>query len=454
MTTVDAAGLDAGSAAPPPGAFRKTKWSVVWLLTLTIFSALTVGGLLAPIQEAVKIDLGITDFQLALIVGSATAIPAAILSLPIAWMVDHQTRTRLLIILASLWAIGTIGTAFVQDFYGLFAARLVAGIGAATAFPVLVSLLADVCMPERRGRSMLLISIGAWAGAAAAFAIGGTLFGWLEANPAAFVANMPAWRESHLIVGIGSALLVLPLFLIREPARHEVEQANPALLPALKAFWRRRYFLGSLYVGNFAGSLAEGAAALWIGSVLVRQYHQSPGQFGGWVGLVILGGGIVGSIIGGFTVDASQKLKMRGAILLPAVLATALSIPASAYPIMPTVTLFAWVLFALLTGGAVVNLVNAAAIAVLLPNEERATSLAALAIISKFVGGPVAAGVIAWMTLLFKGPTGMGITLTWLGVVTGFTSLAGYWVAMRCAPPPASTLTEPAVALEAATVPT
>ena len=441
MTTADIA-ADTEVLAPPPGAFRKTKWSVVWLLTLTIFAALTVSGLLAPIQEQVKLDLGLSDFQLAMIVGSAIALPAAILSLPIAWMVDHHTRTRLLIILASFWAVGTIGTAFAQDFYSLFAARLISGIGAATAFPVLVSLLADVCMPERRGRSMLLISIGAWAGAAAAFAIGGILFGWLEANPAAFVATMPAWREVHLIVGVGAAVLVLPLFLIREPARQEVEQSNPGFKQTLDAFWKRRAFLGWLYVGNFAGGFAEGAAALWIGSVLVRQYHQSPGQFGGWVGLVILGSGIIGSIIGGFTADACQKLRMRGAILLPAVIATALSIPASAYPIMPNVTLFAWVLFALLLGGVVVNLVNSAAIAVLLPNEERATSLAALSIIAKIVGGPVTAGVVAWMTLLFKGPMGLGLTLTWLGVITGVISLVGYWFAMRNAPieiAPAST---------------
>lgn len=437
MTIVDA--VDAvADAAPPPSAFRKTKWSVVWLLTLTIFSALTVGGLLAPIQEAVKLDLGLSDFQLAMIVGSATAIPAAILSLPIAWMVDHHTRTRLLIILAAFWAVGTIGTAFAQDFYGLFAARLVSGIGAATAFPVLVSILADVCMPERRGRSMLLISIGAWAGVAAAFAIGGTLFGWLEANPTAFVEDMPPWREAHLLVGIAAAILVLPLFLIREPARHEVERANPPLRVALQAFWSRRGFLGWLYIGNFAGGFAEGAAALWLGSVLVRQYGQSPGEFGGWVGLVILGSGILGSIIGGFTADLSQKLKMRGAILLPALIATALSIPASAYPIMPNVTLFAWVLFALLLGGVIINLVNSAAIAVLLPNEERATSLAALAVIAKIVGGPVTAGVIAWMTTLFKGPMGLGMTLTWLGVITGVISLVGYGMAMRNAPLPAA----------------
>ncbi len=252
MTSAIASIDEAEILAPPPGIFRKTKWSVIWLLTLTLFSALTVGGLL-------------NDMQLGLIIGTATAVPVAILSLPIAWMVDHGTRVKLLIVLTSLWALGTIATAFVPNFYGLFGARLVAGIGAGTAFPVVVSILADVCMPQKRGRSMLLISIGAWAGAAAAFAIGGSLFGYLEAHPTAFVAGMAPWRETHLIVGIAAALLVLPLFLMKEPERHEVEQTSVALKPALQAFWKRRKFLGPLFVGNFAGSLAEAAAALWIG---------------------------------------------------------------------------------------------------------------------------------------------------------------------------------------------
>jgi predicted MFS family arabinose efflux permease len=442
MTTVTADGAQV--PASPPAEFRKTKWGVVWLLTLTLFTALTVGGLLAPLQEAAKLDLHMTDVQLAMIVGTAGAIPTALLALPIAWWVDHRTRNRMLVVLASLWAIGTIGTAFVTDFNGLFIARLVAGIGGGTAFPVVVSLLADVCMPEKRGRSMLLLSIGAWGGVAAAFAIGGTLFGWLEAHPAAFVAGMAPWRETHLLVGIGAALLTLPLLLIREPKRYEVEQQSIALLPTLRAFWKRKGFLGPLLVGNFAGGLAEGAAALWMGSILVRQYHQSPGQFGGWVGLVILGAGIVGSILGGFTADWAQKLKLRGAILLPAVIATAISIPASLYPIMPTVSGFAWVLFVLLTGGAVVNLVNTAAIAVLLPNEERATSIAALKIVATVVGGPITGAIVVGVASLFAGPSGMGVALTWLGVVTGFISLGGYWLAMANAPRAAARTEEPA----------
>ncbi len=426
--------VDETGSAPVQGAIRKTKWSVIWLMTLMLFSALTVGGMFAPLQEAVKAELGITDLQIGLMAGMAAAIPVALLSLPIAWMVDHGTRTRLLIALASLWAFGTIGVAFATDFETLFAARLVAGVGGGCAFPVVVSLLADVTMPQRRGRSMLLVSIGAWAGAGAAFAIGGTLFGYLNDNPGAGLLGLAPWRETHLLVGIGAALLVLPIFFMREPKRYEVENRGASLKDSLSGFWRRRKFLAPLFVGQLSGGMAEGAAAIWIGSVLQRSYGQMPGDYGGWVGLVILGAGIIGSVIGGFTADMGHKLKMRGGILLPALIATALTIPASAYPIMPTVSGFAWVLFALLVGGTVVNLVASASIAVLIPNEERAVCLAGLKIVGTVVGLGVAPPLIAWLASYAEGPGGMGWALTWLGVVTGIISLIGFWLAMVNAP--------------------
>lgn len=422
--------------APPPSAFRKTKWSVIWLLTLTLFSALTVGGLMAPIQEAVKADLNITDTQLGLMAGLASAVPIALLSVPLAWMVDHGTRTRLLVILASLWAIGTIGTAFVSDFTSLFLVRLVAGIGGSCAFPVLISILADVCMPDRRGRSMLLVSIGAWAGAAAAFAIGGGLYGYLEAHPAFGVANMPAWRETHLIVGIVAAFLVLPLFLIKEPPRYEVETTSTDIREVVRAFWRRRNFLAPLFLGQLTGGIAEGAAAMWLGSLMGRQFGMGPGQSGPLIGMIILGAGILGSIIGGFTADAGNKLKIRGGILLPALIATALTVPAGAYSIMPSVAGFAWTLFALLVGGTVVNLVSSAAIAVLIPNEERAMCLAGQKIASTVFGALLMITLIPWMTTAFKGPGGLALAVAIVGVGTGVLSTIGFWLAMINAPRP------------------
>jgi MFS family permease len=437
MTTTQPSGETRGNEpilAPPPGEFRKTAWGVIWLLTLTILASGTVGGLFSPLQEAAKLDLGLTDIQIGLVQGLAVGLPIAILSLPLAYMVDHGKRTRLLIILAVVWSAGTIATAFVTGFATLFAVRMVAGLGGACVFPVIVSLLADVTMPQRRGRAMVLVSIGAWGGAAAAFAVGGTLYGFLDKHLDAAILGLAPWRQTHLLVGLGSALLILPLLILHEPPRHEVEQVNAPFMPTVRALSKRSGFLIPLFVGQFSGAMAEGAAAIWASSVLIRQYHQTPGQFGGWMGLVILGAGIVGSLIGGFAADAGHRLKMRGGILLAAVIATALTIPAGLYSVMPTVQGFAWVLFALLLGGTIVNLSASAAIAVLVPNEERAVCLAVFKITGTVVGLGLAPPLIGWMSHMMTGPGGLGQALAIVGVVTGIISLAAFWLAMAKAP--------------------
>jgi len=105
---------------------------------------------------------------------------------------------------------------------------------------------------------------------------------------------------------------------------------------------------------------------------------------------------------------------------------------------MPTVAGFAWVLFFLLIGGVVVGLVNSAAIAVLIPNEERALCLAAMKIVGTFVGGPVTAVIVGWVSSVISGPGSLGLALAWLGVVTGIFSLIGFWLAMANAPIPPS----------------
>lgn len=429
-----AATIDASIVPPAADAYRPTKWGVIGLLTLTIFSALTIAGLLAPLLEAVKADLKLSDWDLGLLAGMATVIPITLLALPIAYLVDHGKRTRLLIILSSLWVIGTIAAAFVTGFWSFFFARLIAGIGGGCAFPVLVSILSDVCMPERRGRAMLLVSIGAWAGVAAAFAIGGTLYGYFSDNPGSGLLGLAPWREVHLLVGIGAGLFVLPLFLLKEPPRYEVERTTVSVRDALDALWRRKGFIGPLMFAQLTGGLAEGAAAIWMGAVLIRQYGQSPGDFGAWVGLVILGSGILGSIIGGFAADAGTKLKMRGGIMLPALIATAVTIPAGAFSIMPTVTGFAWVLFALLTGGTIINLVCSASIAVLIPNEDRAVTLAGMNIVNKLVVAGLVPPLVAWIASFNASSHGLGQAIAVLGVLTGFVSLIGFWLAMRNAP--------------------
>lgn len=423
-----------GSPLPNDDADRPTRWTVVLILTLTLFSALTVAGLGAPLLEPMKTELRITDVQIGLLAGLPSLIPMALLSLPIAWMVDHGTRIRLLAVLSVFWGAGTIATAFVTDINTLFIAKLIGSIGSTTAYPVLVSILADVTAPARRGRAMLVISIGAWFGIAASFMIGGTLFGMFERSPGSGLLGLSAWREVYLVSGIAAILLVPPLLFIREPSRFEVERTNVSVWDSLSTIWRRRTFLGPLLVAQLTGGLAEGAAGIWMGSLLTRQYGLSPSSFGAWVGLLIVVSGLLGSVIGGVASDAARKLRMRGGILLPAFIATALTIPAGIFSVMPTASGFAWVLFVLLTGGVVVTLVGSTAITILIPNEERAMTLAGLSMVNKLVMTGLVPPLIGVVAANSGGQWGLGQAIAVLGVVTGFISAVGFWFAMKAAP--------------------
>jgi MFS family permease len=427
-------GAHADIPASPPETFRKTAWGMIWLLTLTVLASATISGLLSPLQEAARLDLGLTDVQIGLALGLAVAAPVAILSLPLAYLVDHTNRIRLLIGLALLWSLSTICTAFVSNLAGLIAVRTLTGVAAGCVIPVIISLMADVSMPEKRGRALVVVSIGFWAGAAAAFAVGGGLYGYLTSHSNLTLLKLAPWRETHLIVGLVSLILSAPLFFLREPARFEVENAKANVATTLRALWSRRAFLGPLFVGQFSGGMAEGAAGVWVATILIRQYHQSPGAFGGWMGLVILGSGILGSLIGGFASDAGQKLKIRGGILLVATVGTFISIPAGAYSIMPTVSGFAWVLFALLLGGTVVNLNVSASIAVLVPNEERALCLTVLKSVGTVVGLGVAPPLVAWLGHQIGGPAGLGQAMAIFSVAVAMVSLVGFVVAMMNAP--------------------
>ena len=53
-------------------------------------------------QEFARTDLNLSDMQMGLVQGMATAIPAALLSIPIGWMADHSNRVRIMLVLAVL----------------------------------------------------------------------------------------------------------------------------------------------------------------------------------------------------------------------------------------------------------------------------------------------------------------------------------------------------------------
>ncbi len=404
-------------------------WAGLLTLAMTVLNAFAMRSIFSPLQEAAKADLDLSDMQMSLVQGLAVSIPIALLSVPLGRITDRGNRIRLLLALGLTWTIGTAATAFVTEFYSLFFARMLAGIGAMCAVPVAISLAADLSTPQTRGRSLLVLSLGNFAGVAAAFTFGGVLVGALQSTSA--IAGLAAWRSVHVVFALASFMLLLPLLLMREPARREVENSTQASLrAALAAIWRRRALLAPLFLGQVSVVMADNAAGTWAAPVLSRNYGLRPEQFAGWMGLVILVSGLIGALAGGFAADAGHKSRIKGGILLGAVVAAVLSIPGALFPIMPDVTSFALMLGLLLTCGAVTGLVTATAVAVLVPNDVRGVCLATFMVVGSIVGLGAAPSLVTLVSSALGGETYLGAALAATGVATSIAAAVGFALAL------------------------
>ncbi len=428
--------MEAATASAPPAAATALPSSALrslLLLGIAVAYASATRAVFSPLQELAKADLALSDFQLSLVQGLATALPVGILSIPLGRLVDRAHRMRLLKGMAGLSILGTVLTVLAQHFTTLFLARMLVSLGTVSTIPVAISVAADLSRPEQRGRSVLCLSVGNMVGGALAFALGGWLLGSLAAHAGTgLLRSVVPWRGVHFEFAAAGVAILLCLNVIAEPERRELGESAGAPLPmALRALWARRALLAPLFVGQVTVVMADAAAVIWAAPVLQRSYGQRPEEFAGWVGLVILIAGLVGSAIGGVAADRGQRSHGSAGMLTGAIVAAAVSIPAAFYPVMPAVPAFAVMFGILLLCGAVTGLITATAIAVLVPNELRGICLGAFMVVGGVIGFGVAPTLVSVVSTLLGGEGELNVALGAVGAVTSVIALTGFLLAAR-----------------------
>jgi MFS family permease len=152
------------------------------------------------------------------------------------------------------------------------------------------------------------------------------------------------------------------------------------------------------------------------------------------MGALVLVSGIGGTLLGGFAADWGQKSGRQGGLLLGALIAAALGVPAALFPVAPTVTWFA-VAFGLLSlCGAITGLITSVALTVLIPNEVRGLCIGAFIAFAGLIGFGVAPSLVTAISSLLGGESHLGPALAIVGVATGALSVVGFLLAMRRAP--------------------
>lgn len=410
----------------------------VWpllLISLAILVGFTMLQSFGILAESAKAEMRLTDDALAVVQGVSAAIPLVLFSIPIGLWVDRRNRVRILIIMAVAWTLGTFLTAAAPSTLTLFVARMLTAIGTTGGLTAVLSLASDYCRPDQRGRGLLGPNIAKAIGIAAGFTVTGLLLGGVAARHLPAIFGSTPWRSAQWMLGIASAVLTLPLLFLREPERHEVEAGPGAPFKVLWAEVKaRRSWIIPLFVGQTTVVMADAAAAIWVSPILQRDYHLQPGDFAGWLGALVLVTGIVGAIIGGIVADAGQKSRIRGGLLIGAIVAAAIGVPSALFPVIASVGGFAFAIGALMLAGNITGIVVSVALTVWLPNELRGLCIGGFIAIAGLIGFGLAPSLVTMVSHLLGGETHLAASLAIVGVVVSIVSVFGFTLAMRNAP--------------------
>ena len=258
----------------------------------------------------------------------------------------------------------------------------------------------------------------------------------LSGLPSAFhgaiwLGDLAPWRLVQLVFAGGMVLTALMLMSLREPVRKELgSEFGGSAMSALRELWTFRRVMLPLVLGIALVQMADTAAGIWVVPLLTRVFHQTPEQFGGWMGGLIFVCGCSGTLLGGILADICRRRGGRGGIIYGAMVAAVVSIASSCMPIMPTVQLLACALAVFIVCGILATVLGSTAVVLILPNELRGISSSAINAISILVSFGLAPSLVS---LLDEGMGSHGDIRVALMIVSMATSVLGalafYWAA-------------------------
>ena len=274
-----------------------------------MFAAATLNymdrALLGVLQEAIKVDLSLTDTQLGLAGGPAFAILYTLMTIPLSRVADRSHRTRLMVGILSFWSVMTALCGAVANFGQLLLARFAVSIGESGGTPIAQSLLSDRFPPARRAGALSIYTSGGFMG----YLVAGFLGGAIE--------HSLGWRATFAICGgIGIAVALLLALSVKEPPRLNVPAARAVpLREALGAFKTRKSFI-HLCVGMGLASFSINAIVSFFTSFLHRCYDLPLNKAALVAGLLTGGVGMVSSFGTGFAIDRLREREPRIGFLL------------------------------------------------------------------------------------------------------------------------------------------
>lgn len=409
---------------PPSG----QAWWLVAVLCAAGFISYAHRLVLGVLVDPMGADLAIDDTHVSLLQGAAFAIVYVFAGLPLGRLVDCLNRRNILVTGATVWCIGTLLCGFAPDFWSLFAARCVVGIGEAALAPAAASMIADSFRPEQRGMALGIFFTGMVVGGPAAIGVGGFLLNaaasgsfedWL------LVGDVAPWRGVLVLFGFSGLVLPLLVLTLREPKRRE-SVSHVDTSEVLAWFIAARALVVPLLVGMALLSVGDYGLLSWVPTALARAFEWSPDRIGLWFGLITTATGVTGALLGGWLSDVlarrhgeSARLSVTMAAALVGVVGATLV--GAGGVAMTLIGLGAWTL-----ASGIGATSGTAALQMLVPGHLRGVSMSLVAFCNTLLGLGLGPTAVALMSAAYDGRAAINLAIA--SVVTPAALLAALLV--------------------------
>lgn len=391
----------AASSADGPAVGSHRAWSGLVLLSLLYIISFVDRLVLALLVEPIKADLGVSDVQIGLLIGTSFAIVYALTGLPLARLADTRSRRMLIFGGALLWGLSTFAAAYASSFLMLVILRIGVAVGEAALVPAAMSIMSDLFAPSKRALPISIFVMVGVCGGSGSMLIGGAVLQFAADAGASLplIGDISPWRLTLILVGAPAIILALLTPLVLPRMAPAVGAGAGASLGDLA-----RYYAGHkrTYVGFYAVTALVSAINFsiltWYPTHLIRSYgFDAPvaGYLFGTVGIATsLAGGlllpyIARRMVAGRRFDSTLTIALAVCCISSPLLIASLLAPTSAMALA-----IAAIPFTLQFG---LGILLAATAPLLAPPQIRAQLVAIFFLFLSLIGLGIGPTLVAWL---------------------------------------------------------
>lgn len=366
------------STAYPPAS---RAWLLVSLLTVAYVVSFVDRYILSLLIDPIKADLGLSDFQIGILLGPAFGIFYATIGLPLGYLADRSRRTWIVAAGVTVWTLATAASGLARNFVQMLIARVSVGIGEASLSPCAMSLIADSFPEEKRGKPIAVYSSALSLGAALAALLGAAVLTWSNTTEnlvLPLVGELTPWRIAFLVAGLPGLLLAIPFLLMGEPARIK-PAANPSRrhLGHMFRHVARHGLTYGCFVSIFCYMTIVAYSQGWLAVMFNRTFGWPVEVFALYDGLLLIVIGPLSVMFAGWLSDYHSGRGAADAPMRIAILGLFLSVPPAVIgPLLGNDIAAFLVVSASTIGSAFISAVGVTALLKIIPTGIRAQTIA------------------------------------------------------------------------------